>query len=123
MEEYEPKISGVEAAFLMATCVFFDGLDAIATFLDVAFGAGEVIKIFIDAVASPILILWVTLKGVGASRTIAASIVELVPIINTLPIRTITMAFVVWADRHPEEAEAIVKSSPAKRPAPPKPKL
>ena len=85
-EDYEPKISTPEAIVLMLTCLFFDGLDALATYLDIAFFAGELVKEFIDLIASSILLVWATLKGMGKLRTLVGGILEAIPIASTLPI-------------------------------------
>ncbi len=107
MEEDEPKISGIEAMLMLGVCLFFDGMDIVATFLNILFGGGEIIKIFINAIAFPILFLWVKLKGVGTLSMVAGNIMEFIPLVNTLPIRTITMAIVIWLDRHPQETELL----------------
>ncbi len=104
-EEYEPKISGIEAMLMILVALLFDALDIAATFLDFVVGMGEFIKPAINVVASTILFVWVKLKGVSALRTIAGAGLELVPFVNALPIRTVTMIATIWLDRHPKEAE------------------
>ncbi len=103
----EPKINGVEAVFMILLCLFFDALDALATLFDAFVGAGEFIKLFINAIASPILYFWITIKGVSPMWTFAGAGLELIPIANTLPIRTLTMAITIYIDRHPQQTEKI----------------
>ncbi len=104
--EYEPKISGVEAIIAILVCATFDVLDFFATFLDAFFGAGEFIKEFTNLAISSILFLYAMMKGTGDLVTLAGAALEAVPLLNTLPIRTVTMIIVIWLDRHPKEAEA-----------------
>lgn len=104
----EPNINGVEAVFMILLCLFFDGLDLIATLFNALVGAGEFIKLFINAIASPILYFWITMKGVSPVWTFAGAGLELIPIANTLPIRTLTMIITIYMDRHPEQTEKIV---------------
>ena len=101
----EPKIGGIEAMVMVAVAGFFDLADFLATFLDALFGAGELIKFFINVAASVILWLWVTMKGVGAERTLAGALLEFIPVANALPLRTAMMFATIWLDWHPKEAE------------------
>jgi hypothetical protein len=101
----EPKISGTEALFMVGLAGLFDIADFFATFLDILFGAGELIKFFINVTASVMLWLWTIMKGVGPERTLAGALLEFVPLANTLPIRTVMMCATIWLDWHPKEAE------------------
>lgn len=82
-------------------------MDGIATLFNIFFGAGEIIKLFINAIASLILYFWVTMKGVRPLWTLAGAGLEFIPIANTLPIRTITMGITIYIDRHPKQMEKI----------------
>jgi hypothetical protein len=109
MEDVRPKISGLEAFFLVAFCLFFDGLDALATFLDGFLGVGEFIKLLINITVSPILWFWLIMKGVRSTWLLAGIALEMVPLIgNTLPIRTVTMVVTIYLDWHPQTAATIV---------------
>ncbi len=101
----EPKISGTEAFLMVGLAAAFDIADFLATFLDGFFGLGELVKFFINVVASVTLWLWAMMKEVGPERTLAGSLLEFIPVVNTLPIRTVTTAMTVWLDWHPEQAE------------------
>lgn len=111
-EQTEPKISGIEACIMLMLCVLFDIAGFFATFLDVAFGAGEFIKFFIDTVASAIIFFWAMMKGVSLFWVGAGGILELVPFINTLPLYTGTMIRTIYLDRHPKQAEVVQTASP-----------
>lgn len=115
MEEIteQPKINGIEGAVMVGVCILFDIADFFATFLDALFGIGELVKFFINVVASVVLWLWATMKGVGAERTLVGNLFEFVPIMNTLPIRTIAMLATIWLDRHPKQAAIAESFTPA----------
>ena len=107
-EENQPKISGMEATMLIIVTAFFDLLDLLATLADVAVGMGEVLKILINIVISPMLWFWAKMKGVRSEQILYGSALEFIPLFgNTLPIRTITMIMVIYADWHPKERLAI----------------
>src|SRR3989344_8278438 len=92
----EPKIGGVEALVMVSVAAFFDLLDFLATFLDAFFGAGELIKFFINVAASVTLWLWAIMKDVGSTRLLVGSLLEFVPLANTLPMRTVAMMATIW---------------------------
>ena len=119
MHEYgaeESKITGIEATLMIGMCLVFDVIDIGATFLDAAFGAGEFIKIFNNIIASLILFFWVTIKGMSSARTLIGAGIELIPFINVLPVRTITMIATVWADQHPRATNVAAAVAPIIRP-------
>lgn len=115
-EKPQPKIDGMEAFFMVALCLVFDTVDFLATFLDGFFGAGEVIKFFNNIIASTTMFLWVMMKDISPLWTLAGGGLELMPVVNALPIRTATMAVTVWLDRHPHMAEVIAHIAPIKNP-------
>lgn len=103
--EPEPKIGGAEGFLMVGFAAVFDIIDFLATFLDGFFGVGELIKFFTGLVASVTLWLWAMMKEVGPERILAGSLLEFVPVVNALPLRTVTTAMTVWLDWHPQEAE------------------
>lgn len=109
MDEIEtgPKIDGIEAIFMICLCLVFDAIDFGATLLDAIAGVGEFIKFFNNIIASSVLFFWVMMKGVRSTWTLAGGAMEFIPIVNALPIRTITMVCTIWLDRHPNEAAAV----------------
>ncbi len=101
----EPKIGGVEALVMVGVSALFDIADFFATFLDALLGAGELVKFFINVAASVLLWLWAIMRDVGPTRVLAGSLLEFIPLVNTLPLRTVTTASTIWLDWHPKEAE------------------
>ncbi len=106
-QDNEQKIDGHEAVFMILVCLFFDGMDVIATLFNALVGAGEFIKFFINVVASSILYPWVILRGVSPVWTIAGGALELIPVANILPMRTVTMGITIYLDRHPEQTKKV----------------
>ena len=112
----QPKIDGMEAFFMIALCLVFDAVDFAATFLDWFFGVGEIIKFFNNIIASTTMFLWVMMKDISPTWNLAGGGLELIPVVNALPIRTATMAITIWLDRHPRVAEAAAHITPIKNP-------
>lgn len=108
----EPKINGIEGFLMIGLAAVFDCVDLIAFFLNGFFGVGIIISIFNNVIASVMLSLWAMMKGVGPERTIAAALIEFIPIINALPVRTILMIVTVWLDWHPKQAAIAAKAIP-----------
>lgn len=104
-EQSARNIDGLEATFMILVCLFFDGIDMLATFLDVFFGAGEFIKFFNNVIASSILYFWITMDEVSPTWTLVGAGLELIPLGNAFPIRTTTMAVTIYLDWHPKMIE------------------
>lgn len=111
-EQPQPKIDSMEAFFMISLCLVFDIVDFLATFLDGFFGVGEIIKFFVNIVASTTMFLWAMMKEVNPFWLLAGGGAELVPIVNALPLRTGAIIRTVWLDRHPQQAELVAKATP-----------
>ena len=105
-EHPEHKIDGLEALFMVGLCAMFDLIDFGASFLDVALGAGEFVKIFNNVIASSVIFFWAMMKGVRPTWTLVGGFVEFIPLVNALPIRTGTMIATIIAERSREKLEA-----------------
>lgn len=114
--EHEPKLSPVEGYFLIALAALFDLADILLTFLDLAFGIGEILKPFNNIIASSVLLFAVYWKGLGPLRTVAGGALELIPFVNVLPMRAILMGITVRLDRNPGEAEVVGTAARIVRP-------
>ena len=102
------KISGLEATIVVVLAAFFDILDIFATLADVAVGAGEVLKILINIIISPILWFWAKMRGVRSEMVLYGGALEMIPIFgNTLPIRTVTIIMIIYTDWHPKTAVVV----------------
>lgn len=85
----ENKITGGEAIFIILICLFFDGIDFVATIMAIpTLGATEIAKLINNAIASTILLFWTTIKGIKPLWTLVGSALELIPVFNGLPFRT-----------------------------------
>lgn len=89
-------IAFTEAAFLLMVCALADAADFFITvvLLDL-FGAGEFIKWAINFFVWATVGLWLTLKGVRTLWWSAGSLAEAIPVINALPLRTVTMVITI----------------------------
>lgn len=107
------KISTPEAIFLILGCIVVDLIDlAITIFLLDLGGAGEFIKWTLNIFFWAIISIYFIIKGVRQLWFMAGSLIEFIPVINALPIRTITMIIVIVLDRSPRAQHAIAMATP-----------
>ena len=95
--DHEPKISLVEALLLVMYVGFTDLIGLVLVFfaLDDFF--------ILDVLTFPVTQIYFRMKGVNkAGYDVAANLLEIVPYLGALPIRTVGILAVIWADRHPE---------------------
>jgi len=93
----QPKISLPEAFLLTAYIALTDvvGIVLVIFALDDFF--------IIDAMTFPVTQIYFRMKGVSkAGLDLAMNIAEVVPYVGALPLRTIGVIMVIWADHHPE---------------------
>ncbi|MBI2024519.1 MAG: hypothetical protein HYT03_00290 [Candidatus Harrisonbacteria bacterium] len=106
--EHEPKISIVEAFLLFA----YVGLVDVAGVILIFFGLDDFF--ILDVMTFPVTQFYLRLKGVSrAGIDLAMNCAELIPYVGALPLRTVGLAIIVWADRHPESAVAQVAEKAA----------
>ncbi|OGY61977.1 MAG: hypothetical protein A2745_01075 [Candidatus Harrisonbacteria bacterium RIFCSPHIGHO2_01_FULL_44_13] len=98
--EHQPKISIVEAVFLLMYLGFTDLVGIIL----VLFAFDDFF--IIDALTFPVTQVYFRMKGVKGTADLIANVAELVPYVGALPLRTVGVLIVIWADRHPEGALA-----------------
>lgn len=108
---HEPKISTAEALILLSAAGLID-TTGIAL---VIFGLDDFFLLDIVGATSQ---LYFRMKGINkAGLDLAASATEAIPYIGALPLKTLGILAVIWADRHPESAVAkITEKSAAKIP-------
>lgn len=93
------RVGSATAAFLLSVASFFDVVQAL---LNAVF-IGVVVNVLIDVIAWLTFYLWLKLLGVGlldpgikkAATLWGGMLFELVPLLNTLPVWTASMALVV----------------------------
>jgi hypothetical protein len=100
MEEYEPKISYPEALFAGAFLFLIPDLIEIA----MAFLFGDS-WFLTDLFAFPGEQLYLYLKGVKGMYALIGNVLELIPFLGDLPLRTIAFIITVWVDHHPKISE------------------
>lgn len=87
------KINIVEAVFVAALVVLAEALEVVVTFF---LGAGELVKWVTNiAVWLPVQ-LWLRIKGMRGEYYAVATVVEFIPFLNTLPIKSITLIVTIY---------------------------
>ena len=115
----EPKIS-LPIAFLL---VCYIALTDIIGLIIVFFGLDDFW--ILDLLTFPITQLYFRMKGIGAEYDLSMNLLELIPYVGALPLRTIGVCMVIYADRHPEsqiaqKIQSLAQKMPIKKQAAPK---
>lgn len=111
MENYQPKISIIEVFLLI---IWGIALDTVGL---AGFTVADILGITTTQ-------FYFRLKGVnGAGYDLVASLLEFIPFIDFLPLKTVGIVTVIWIDRHPTgvAAQAVTKAAqvmPAKAKTP-----
>ncbi len=101
----KPKISTVEALLLL----MYIGATDLVGFLLIFVGLDDFF--LLDLLTFPVTQIYFKMKGVKANYAFVTNILELVPYLGALPLRTIGVAAVIWMDRHTiEEAQTTMNS-------------
>ena len=111
----EPKIS-LPIAFLL---VCYIALTDIIGIIIVFFGLDDFW--IIDILTFPVTQLYFRMKGIGREYDLSMNLLQLIPYVGALPLRTVGVCMVIWADRHPEskaaqKIQAITQKLNIKRP-------
>lgn len=105
-ERPEPKISIPEAIVAGGMILLADGIELLILFLGLD-------DFWIsDAIAFPITQLYLRLKGVKGTMSLAANIIELIPYVGWLPLRTLGFIGVVYMDHHPKMGGVLAAAVP-----------
>ena len=95
-EKPEPKISTPEAILVIMVLMLADGIELLLLFL-----ALDDFWIS-DAIAFPLTQFYLRMKGVKGTASLVANLLELIPYVGWLPLRTMGFAIVVYLDHHPK---------------------
>jgi len=105
----EKKISLGESILAVLSCLFADGIEALVMLIGVvpfitplALGISWFINFFVWAIIQ----LWLILKGVRNLWFFSGSLLEYIPFIDVLPIRTATIIAVIFMANHPKITRA-----------------
>lgn len=101
LEGREPKISDAEVLL----GVFFLGLVDIVEMIPFLNFLGDFG--ITDAIVFPFSQIYLRMKGVRGAYMLVGNILELIPVVDWLPIRTATFLITVWVDRHPKVGAAV----------------
>lgn len=96
----DKKISLAETVLVMMFVIFIDLLELVLGLLAV----GLIINSFIDLVVGAGIQLWIRLKGIKGASALAGTLIEFIPVVNLLPIRSVTMAITIFIANRPAAA-------------------
>jgi hypothetical protein len=94
--EHNPKISFIESIFL----IMYVGITDIIGIILVLFGLDDFF--ILDVLTFPVTQLYFRMKGVRGMYDLIGNLLELIPYIGALPLRTIGVIMVIWRDHHPK---------------------
>mgnify|MGYP001612850148 FL=1 len=94
-----------------------DLLEILATAFVAVPVAGQIfygLVLILDFIILPIILFWLRIRGVKGLWFLAGSMLEFIPIIDILPIRTLTLLLVYYLANNPNKAFALVRKLSAK---------
>ena len=104
----EPKpISFPEGFFLILICLLADLFELLGGFLSASVilaPVGIFLGFMVDWIAWPIVQLALYFKNAKGFLYLAGSLIELIPLIDVLPIRTASILIVIYLANHPKTA-------------------
>ncbi len=102
MEDYEPKIPPHEAIILLGYVFLLDFVGLILLVLNF-FGIPADDFGILDLLCFPVTQVYFRMREVSRlGWDITTGLLELIPFVGNLPLRTIGVAMVIWIDRHPK---------------------
>ncbi len=105
-EEDQKKVSLPEAIMLF---LYIGGLDLVGLLL--IFFALDDFGI-IDILSFPVTQFYFRMKGIKATADLVGNLVELIPYVGALPIRTITLASTIYIANHPKLVSKVSSVAP-----------
>src|SRR3989344_7691331 len=100
-EEDQKKVSLPEAIMLI---LYIGGLDLVGLLL-IFIGLDDFG--IIDILSFPVTQFYFRIKGIKATTDLVGNLIELIPYVGALPIRTITLLITIYAANHPEKIGAM----------------
>ncbi len=92
--QHEPKISLPEALLVLEFVLIIDVVGLLLALV----GVGEVVNTILDIATFPVTQIYFRMKGVRAGYDLAAGLLELIPVVNALPLRTIGVLVTIAID-------------------------
>ena len=124
------KIGLIESFFLVGFVAIAEILELIVT---IAIGPGEVVKWLINIIVWLPVQFWLLFRGARGDLYALSVLIEFIPFVNALPIKTALLITTIYIHNHPESAaaktvhtaqEAVPVKKPKRKPKPkPKPKI
>ena len=104
-EEDQKKVSLPEAIMLI---LYIGGLDLVGLLL-IFIGLDDFG--IIDILSFPVTQFYFRIKGIKATTDLVGNLIELIPYVGALPIRTITLISTIYIANHPKLEKLISKAS------------
>ncbi|HCX44996.1 TPA: hypothetical protein DGT35_00070 [Patescibacteria group bacterium] len=120
------KIGLIESFILVSFVAIAELLELIVT---LAVGPGEVVKWFINIIVWLPVQFWLLFRGARGDLYALSVLIEFIPFVNALPIKTALLITTIYIHNHPESAAAKTVHTaqevmPVKKPRrKPKPKI
>ena len=126
------KIGLIESFILVGFVAVAEILELIVTF---AIGPGEVVKWLMNIIVWLPVQFWLLFRGARGDLYALSVLIEFIPFINALPIKTALLITTIYIHNHPESAaaktvhtaqEVVPVKKPKRKPKPkpkPKPKI
>lgn len=93
------KISLVEGIVMLMITLTADLIEFILTFF-----ALNPLSIIIDVPTTAIIQFWLWMKGAKGTWALAGNLIEFIPYLDFLPIRTATLLVTIWVTNHQKAA-------------------
>ncbi len=109
MEEgQEPKFSLVEIILILMIVIPVDILEVVVALtlaIPVIGQIGLVVMFFVNLVVLAIIQFWFIMKGVRGLWALSAQLLESIPVVNALPLRTLGVIASIYLANHPKTAQ------------------
>ena len=113
MDDNKPKISPIEAILML----MFVGLADAAEFFFEFFIITAWLSWIVDIIVFPVTQLWLRFKGIKGTYNLVSNLLEFLPLVSALPLRTAGMIVTIIIDRNPKLKEKVEKYASVKKPA------
>jgi len=112
----KPKFSLVEIVLILMIVVPFDALEIVAGLISPIPIIGQIALVFMhlgDWIILFIVQFWLIMKGLRGTWALTANLLEFIPLIDMLPLRTLGIIITIILANRPETAAVIKTAKPA----------
>lgn len=108
MNEEEPKFSLVEIILMLMIVIPVDILEVVVAFIIAVPVIGQIavmVMFFVNLIVLAIIQFWLWMKGIRGLWALSAQLLESIPLINALPLRTAGVIATIIIANRPEAAK------------------